>query len=76
MKKTDYHDFYQIFIDDYLPLKISGEWLVDYEEYVDEIVFMFHRMYDIGNVTEPVAYRLLASVLETSYVHMKSNNLI
>ena len=76
MEKTNYHDFYQIFIDEYLPLKITGEWLVDYEEYVDEVVFLFHRMYDTGNLMETVAYRLLASVVETSFVHMKSNNLI
>ncbi len=76
MKKTDYHDFYQIFIDEYLPLKITGEWLTDYEEYVDEVVFLFHRMYDMGNLSEPVALRLLASVIETSFVHFKNNDLV
>lgn len=76
MKKTDYHDFYQIFIDEYLPLKITGEWLTDYEEYMDEVVFLFHRMYDMGNLDEHVAYRLLSSVVETSFVHFKNNDLI
>lgn len=76
MKTTNYHDFYQTFIDEHLPLKITGEWLNEFEEYVDETVFIFHRMYDIGNLSEPVAYRLLSTVLETSFIHFKSNNLI
>ncbi len=45
MEKLDYQEFHDESVR-YIPLRIDDEWLIENEEYIKEVLFVFHQIYD------------------------------
>ena len=44
MEKIDYHDFHDE-ANDFIPLRITDEWIIENKEQLEELLFMFHQTY-------------------------------
>lgn len=75
-QKLEYHDFWEIFVDEYLPSKISNDWLISNEPFIEETVNSHYRAYELGDVSDKIIMRILSEVLLLAFIHFKEYNVI
>lgn len=73
--KLEYHDFWDVFMDEYLPSKISNEWLVQNDSFVEETVNMAFRNYELSDMDEKIAMRLLSEFFLLTFLYFKDFNI-
>lgn len=68
MEKLDYHEFYEE-AGKYIPLRITDEWIVEHKEYSEEVLFLFHQVYDksVDIKTPSSLLKLYGEVLNTTF---------
>ncbi len=71
----DYQEFYESFLEnDYLPLRINDDWLLENENYLRENLFSFYLIYsNYKNPSEIIKllFRLYADVALNTYNHFE-----
>jgi len=69
----DYHQFYLEFKqNDYMPLRVNDEWLLENENYLRETLFSFYQVYSRSkNPSEIInsLFKLYADVILHTYIH-------
>lgn len=73
--KLEYHDFWDVFMDEYLPSKISNEWLVQNDSFVEETVNMAFRNYELSDMDDKIAMRLLSEFFLLTFLYFKDFNI-
>lgn len=73
--KLEYHDFWDVFMDEYLPSKISNEWLVQNDSFVEETVNMAFRNYELSDMDDKIAMRFLSEFFLLTFLYFKDFNI-
>lgn len=72
----DYHAFYTEFKqNDYMPLRVNDEWLLENENYLRETLFSFYQVYSRSKKPSEVLnslFKLYADVILHTYTHFEN----
>lgn len=69
MEKVDYHEFYVDSLN-YIPLRITDEWIVENKEYLEDLLFVFYQIYDKSNdiKNHKILLKLYSEVLNSTFI--------
>lgn len=76
IEKLDYHDFWDIFMQEYLPAKITDDWLLTNEAFIEELINSNYRTYELGYISDKIVMRQLAEILLLCFVYFREYNII
>lgn len=72
----DYHEFYQEFKqNDYMPLRVNDEWILENEDYLRETLFSFYQVYSRSKKPSELLnslFKLYGDVILHTYTHFEN----
>lgn len=71
----EFKEFWNVFTQEYLPNKISDDWLESNEEFIEESVHSIYRFYQKSDIEYGILMNILSEILINAYTSFREHSM-